>query len=143
MTMKVLLLLILIFLIFKLYRFSSYIKKYLYVYNLDIIENQKEDDKYELEFTVQFAKGYFRKEYFNAIGKIKSDTLISNQKLREILSLTEIDKFLNPSIENIKKNHFNYKYTLATNINKPADEITVKYQIILNELIDILRNSQY
>lgn len=118
---KIFLILLVLYLIIKIYRFSAYIKKYLVIYELNILEEELDNGEQYLKFRVNFGRGLFGKKYFNRIGELKSDFEITKDELMKILSLTEIKTFKDFN----SKTKQNYKYV---NSKKNLKHITIFFK---------------
>lgn len=99
-----------LFLAFYLYRFSKHMKKYLSLYEVRIISNEKETNSIRINVTAVFCKGNFKREYFTVIGSFRSNREFSVQMSKEMLSLTEINSFYDGPRLKTKEIYHNYTY---------------------------------
>lgn len=137
--------LLVLYLFIKLYRFKNYIKTYLIPWDIRIIANEKKGDFFELNFTVVFAQGYFKKRFYTAIGQLESKNEFTKSTLKAMLSLTEINTFLNPQNELSPNSGFVYNYlffnSMENALSNNEGKYSVTYQVIPDNTIDKIRDS--
>lgn len=110
-------------------RFNAYMKKYLVPFEIRIISQEKTIASYHINFSVVFGKGYFKREYFTAIGYFVSDKEFTLPKLKEMLVLTEITPFYQGDQLKSSDYTIEYKYSID-------GDYTVSYTIIDQAALD-------